>query len=113
MKAWAECVATGDFATGDEAGNVGIWAPGGKPSVPEKVLATAVTGLSFNPSGTRLAVTDTTGWLVIWDPAAAKALHRRKLPTAVKAMAFGPGEDVIALAAGRTVEVWWIPELIK
>jgi hypothetical protein len=113
VKAWAECVETGDFATGDEQGNVGIWSmAGGKPKL-TSVLATAVTGLSFSPSGARLAVTDATGWLVIFDPATGKALHRVKRPVAVKAVAFGPGDDMISLAFGRTVEVWSIPELIK
>ena len=87
-------------------------AKGGKPGV-TAVLSAPITGLSFNATGSRLAVTDGTGWLVIWDVAAAKAVHRVKRPTAVKAMAYGPTDDVILLAAGKTVEVWWLPELVK
>lgn len=113
VRAWAACIATGDFATGDDAGNVGIWSLTGDAPKVTSALATPVTGLSFSPSGARLAITDGTGWLVIWDPVAGKAIHRVKRPTAVKAMALGPGEDVIVLAAGRTVEVWWLPELVK
>lgn len=113
VKAWATCPATGDFATGDEQGSVGIWsAKGGKPAV-TTVLSAPITGLSFNATGSRVAVTDKSGWLVIWDVAAAKAVHRVKRPTAIRAMAYGPTDDVILLAAGKTVEVWWLPELVK
>lgn len=113
VRAWADTAATGDFATGDDAGNVGIWsAKGGKPTV-TSVLATPVTGLSFGPTGARLAVTDSTGWLVIWDVAAGRAIHRVKRATGLKAVALGPGDEFVALAFGRTVEVWWIPELVK
>lgn len=113
VRAWAECAATGAFATGDDAGTVGVWsAKGGKPAMAEKVLATGVTGLAFSASGSRLAVTDATGWLVILDPAANRAVHRIKRPTAVRAVAFGPSDDVVALAVGKTVEVWWVPKLL-
>ncbi|QJW96861.1 WD40 repeat domain-containing protein [Frigoriglobus tundricola] len=113
VKAWATCPATGDFATGDEQGHVGIWsAMGGKPTL-TSVLATPITGLSFNATGSRLVVTDTTGWLVIWDVSAAKALHRVKRPAAIRAMTAGPTDDVVLLAVGKTVEVWWVSELVK
>ena len=113
VKAWAACLATGDFATGDEQGSVGIWpAKGGKPVV-TPVLSAPITGLSFNATGSRVAVTDSSGWLVIWDVAAAKAVHRVKRPAAIRAMTYGPTDDVILLAAGKTVEVWWLPELVK
>lgn len=113
VRAWAECTATGDFATGDDLGFVGVWSlTGAKPKLRE-VLKTPLTGLSFSPSGARLAITDKTGWLVIWDAVAGRAVHRKKMPTAVQAVAFGPGDDVLSLAAGHTVEVWWLPELVK
>ena len=113
VKAWADCPKTGDFATGDDQGHV-VWWPnkGEKPTV-FSILAPPITALSFAPSGARLAVADTTGWLVIWDVAAGKALHRIKRPTPVKVMAFGPNDDVVILAAGKTVEVWSVPELAK
>jgi WD40 repeat protein len=113
VKAWATSIATSDFATGDDTGHLAIWpAKGGKPAL-TSVLSTPINGLSFNPTGTRLAITDSTGWLVIWDVATAKAIHRIKRPAGVKAMAYGPNDDVILLAAGKTVEVWWLPELLK
>jgi hypothetical protein len=115
VKAWATCVATGHFATADDKGHLAIWsAKGGKPAM-DSVLSTAITGLSFNPSGSRLVIADSTGWLVIWDVAAGKAIHRVKLSGGriVKAMAFGPGDDIILLASGKTVEVWTIAELIR
>ena len=113
VKAWAACPVTGDFATGDDQGHVGIWpAKGGKPTL-ASVLATPITGLSFNATGSRLAVTDTTGWLVIWDVPAAKAIYRVKRPTAIRAMTAGPTDDVVLLAASKTVEVWRVSELMK
>jgi hypothetical protein len=113
VKAWADSPSTGDFATGDDAGNVGIWgAKGGKPVV-SSVLATPVTNLSFGPGGTRLAVTDATGWLVIWDVREAKAVHRVKRATPLKAVALGPGDEFVTFAFGKTVEVWRIADLVK
>ncbi|MBM3983491.1 MAG: WD40 repeat domain-containing protein [Planctomycetes bacterium] len=112
VKAWARA-GTGDFATGDEQGNVGVWsAKGGKPTV-SSVLATPITALAFAPSGARLAVADGTGWLVIWDVATNKALHRVKRPAPVRAVAFGPADDVVILGARNTVEVWSVAELVK
>jgi hypothetical protein len=115
VKAWAACYATGDFATADDNGGLAVWpAKGGKPVFHGGVLSTPITSLSFNPTGSRLAITDTTGWVVIWDTAAAKAIHRIKArPTGIKAMAYGPNDDVILLASGKTVEVWSLPELLK
>ena len=114
VKAWASCPATGSFATGDEQGAVGIWsAKGGNPTVTPAVLSAPITGLSFNATGSRLILSDGSGWLVIWDVATAKAVHRVKRPVAIKAMAAGPTDDVILIAAGKTVEVWWLPELVK
>jgi hypothetical protein len=112
VKAWADCPGTGDFVTGDDQGHI-LWWPykGGKPTA-WSVLATPITALSFAPSGAWIAVADTTGWLVIWDVAAGKALHRIKRPTPIKVMAFAP-DDVLVLASGKTVEVWWLPELVK
>ncbi len=112
VKAWARAN-TGDFATGDEQGNLGVWsAKGGKPTV-GSVLVTPITGLSFAPSGARLLIADSTGWLVIWDVANGKALHRVKRPVPVKALAFGPTDDIVILAVGKTVEVWSVAELVK
>jgi DNA-directed RNA polymerase subunit RPC12/RpoP len=113
VKAWADCPGTGDFATGDDQGVVAWWPyKGGKPTV-APVLTAPITALAFAPSGAWLAVADATGWLVIWDVAAGKALHRKMRTPPVKAMAFGPNDDVLILAAGRTVEVWYVPELVK
>jgi WD40 repeat protein len=114
VKSWAECVSSGDFATGDDKGNVALWSnKGGKPTVWPVFDGAPVTGLSFNTSGTRLAITDNTGWLVIWDATTGKAIHRVKRPVMPRAIAFGPTDDVMILSAGRTVEVWSLPELVK
>jgi WD40 repeat protein len=75
--------------------------------------AAPITGLSFDPAGSRLAVADDTGRLVIWDVVAGKAVHRVQRPAPVKALAYGPGDNMLVLAAGRTAEVWWLPELLK
>ncbi len=114
VRAWADCPATGDFATGDDKGNVALWpGKGGPPTLWPVLNGAPVAGLSFNAAGSRLAATDNAGWLVIWDTAAGKALHRVKRPAPVKAMTYGPNNDVFILAAGKTVEVWWLPELVK
>lgn len=112
VRAWARAN-SGDFATGDEQGNLGLWsAKGGKPTV-GSVLVTPITGLSFAPSGARLLIADNSGWLVIWDVATGKARHRVKRPVPVKALAFGPADDVVILGTGKTVEVWSVAELAK
>jgi hypothetical protein len=114
VKAWATCSGNGDFATGDEKGHVALWSSkGGKPIMWQVFDGAPVTGLSFNTTGTRLAITDNTGWLVIWDAVVGKAIHRVKRPAQVKAMTYGPSDDYMILAAGKTVEVWWVPELVK
>lgn len=114
VKTWALYSSNGNFATGDEKGGVALWsARGGKPTLWPVFDGAPVTGLAFNATGSRLAITDNTGWLVIWDATAGKALHRVKRPAHVKAVTYGPTDDIMILAAGRTVEVWWVPELVK
>jgi WD40 repeat protein len=114
VRAWASCPATGGFATGDEKGNLALWPTGGGRPVLWPVFGAApITGLSFDPAGSRLAVADDTGRLVIWDVVAGKAVHRVQRPAPVKALAYGPGDNMLVLAAGRTAEVWWLPELLK
>lgn len=113
VRAWAES-ATGDFATGDEKGTVALWsAKGGKPTLWPVFDGTAVTGLSFNRSGSQLAITDNTGWLAIWDISAGRLRHRIKRPSPVRVIAFGPSDDLLLLAARRTVEVWSLPQWVK
>ena len=113
VRVWAEHLDCGDFATGDDQGNVGYWSfKATKPTV-TSVLTAPITGLAFNPSGGWLFVTDNTGWLVVWDVTTAKAIHRVKRSTAVKAIAFGPHDDIVIVAAGKTVEVWRLRELMK
>ncbi|MCI0699498.1 MAG: WD40 repeat domain-containing protein [Planctomycetia bacterium] len=113
VKVWAEYLDCGDFATGDERGNVGYWPfKSTKPKV-SSVFNTPITALSFSPSGAFLAVTDNTGWLAIWDVVAEKAVHRVKRPVAPKAIAFGPTDEVILISSSKTVEVWSVPALVK
>jgi hypothetical protein len=114
VRAWARCPATGGFATGDEKGNLALWPVGGGRPVLWPVFDGApITGLSFNPAGSRLATADDTGRLLIWDAVAGKAVHRVRRPAPVKALAYGPGDNFLILAAGRAAEVWWLPELLK
>jgi hypothetical protein len=114
VRAWAECPATGGFATGDEKGSFALWPlGGGRPVLWPVFDGATITGLSFNADGSRLVLADNTGWLVIWDAVAGKVVHRVKRPAPVKALAYGPGNNVVILAAGRTAEVWWLPVLLK
>jgi phage FluMu protein Com len=113
VKAWAECATTGNFATGDEKGNVAVWPyKSTKPSL-ASVFTTPITALSFSPSGASLAVADNSGWLAVWDIASAKVVSRVKRPTAIKAFTFGPTDDTLLLANGKTVELWTLSELLK
>lgn len=113
VRAWAASP-QGDFATGDEKGTVALWsARGGKPTLWPVFDGVAVTGLSFNRTGSLLAITDSTGWLAIWDISADRMRYRIKRPTVVRAITFGPSDDLLLLAARRTVEVWSLHELVK
>src|SRR5262249_30100001 len=89
VRAWAACGITGDFATADDHGTLAVWSSKADKTKVTSVFATPVTGLSFNTTGTRLLVTDSTGWVVIWDVAAGRAVHRVKRPVAAKASAYG------------------------
>jgi hypothetical protein len=112
VKAWAACAGTGDFATGDDKGTVLLWPYKGKP-VAEPVFTAPVTGMSFAPSGARLAATDASGALAIVEVPTGKVIQRKKFPAPVKALAFGPNEDTLTIAAGKAAEVWWLRELMK
>jgi WD40 repeat protein len=113
VRAWAECAESGDFATGDDQGNIGWWAFKAAKPLMYGVFAAPVTGLAFCPTGEWLAATDSTGWVAIWDVGTGKVIHRVKRPTAVKALAAGPYDDLLILASGKTVEVWWLPGFVK
>ena len=74
---------------------------------------TAVTQLSFGPSGTLLAVLDSAGVVRVWDLAAMRSILKVTRPKPVKAIAFGPTDDVLLLADGKAVDLWHLPELAK
>lgn len=114
VTAWAAC-ATGDFATGDDKGNVVFWyAKGGKPTVWPLFESAPVAALALNATGTRLLATDDTGWLVVWDTTTGKLAHpRAKRPAAVKALTFGPTNDLVVVSSGRAVQLWALAELMK
>jgi len=118
VRVWATSPATGDFATGDEKGMVGLWA--NKSMTPKVFTATsntgapvAITHLAFSPTGTYLAVSDSANVVWIWDLNLMRSILRVHRPTPVRALSFGPTEDLILLGNGKTVEMWHLNELAK
>jgi WD40 repeat protein len=112
VRAWA-AAGTGDFATGDDNGLVGVW--------PNKSLsprtfgdgAAAVTQLAFDGRGARLAVADADGELSVWDAGARERLFRVRRAAPVKAMTFGPTDHFLLIGDGKGVEVWSVAALAK
>jgi WD40 repeat protein len=113
VRAWAASPSTWDFATGDDAGVVGLWE--NKALAPKTFAAStaAIRHLSFGPSGAHLAVADAAGGVSVWDLSEGTSVLKVTRPTAVKALAFGPADDLLLLSDGKAVELWHIPELGK
>jgi hypothetical protein len=113
VRAWAASPSTWDFATGDDKGIVGLWA--NKSMTPKTFTAAsaAITHLSFSPSGSHLAILDSTGTVWVWDLFAMRSNLKATRPTPVKSLAFGTQDDLLLLSAGKGVEMWHIPELAK
>lgn len=118
VRVWAASPATGDFATGDAAGGVGLWA--NKSMTPKVFAATSsvaaggeIKHLAFSPSGALLAAADAANVVWVWHLATMKPVVQVTRPTTVRALAFGPTDDLILLGTGRTFELWHRPELAK
>jgi hypothetical protein len=112
VRAWAASPNGRDFATGDTAGFIGIWAGRSLTPILSRVGTAAVTHLSFSAWGNRLLVADAAGGLTVWDVAAGLPEFTARRPPS-PAAAFGPWDDVVLVADGKGVEVWWTAELAK
>jgi hypothetical protein len=118
VRACATSPSSGNFATGDDRGIVGLWA--NKSVTPKIFTATSSTGapvsitrLSFSPSGSYLAVSDSLNTIWVWNLVKMRTIVRTKRPEPVGAMCFGPHDDLLMLGNGKAVELWHMPELAK
>ncbi len=101
----------GDFATGDDDGFVGYWPNKTATITKFKTGGLAIKGLAFNPCGGEIAVVDASGWVSVWLPATGVKVFEVKQKRPIAAVAYGPHDDVLLLADGKGVDVWWLPEL--
>ncbi len=101
----------GDFATGGDDGFVGYWPNKTATITKFKTGGLAIKGLAFNPCGGEIAVVDASGWVSVWLPATGVKVFEVKQKRPVAAMAYGPHDDVLMLADGKGVDLWWLPEL--
>ncbi|QDU18164.1 WD40 repeat domain-containing protein [Urbifossiella limnaea] len=107
VRAWAVGPTWPDFATGDDAGVVGVWPAGGAAPFPLKVGSAAVRQLAFSPCGGELAVADAAGAVAVWNlPTRAKVFESFRLGERV--IAYGPRADVLMVSDGKGVELWWL-----
>lgn len=110
VRAWAAS-AGGDFATGDDAGFIGFWPEKSMKPTKFKAGAGAIRGLAFNPRRGELAAVDAAGWVSVWHPTSGTKLFAVKPKPLPRAVAYGPNEDLLMIADGKGVEVWWLPAL--
>lgn len=101
----------GDFATGGDDGFVGYWPNKTATITKFKTGGLAIKGLAFNPCGGEIAVVDASGWVSVWLPATGVKVFEVKQKRPISAVAYGPHDDVLMLADGKGVELWWLPEL--
>ena len=100
VTAWADAAGTWDFATGDAAGVVGVWA--NKSMVPTTFkTGGAVAGLALSYFGTHVAVLSGDG-ATVWTTTGERVAG---VPGATKAAAFGPTDDLLLMADGKGVHV--------
>lgn len=112
VRAWAVSP-WGDFVTGDDDGSVGYWPNKTTAITMFKTGGVAIKGLAFNPCGGEIAVVDASGWVSVWHPATGTKAFEVKQKRPVAAVAYGPYEDILMIADGKGVEVWWIPEIVE
>jgi hypothetical protein len=110
VRAWAESP-WGDFATGDDQGVFGIWLNRSATPMTLRAGRAAISHLAFNPCGGELAVADAAGGLSVWSVNSGKKDFEVKRRGPITALAYGPQEDLLLIADGKGVEVWWLPEL--
>ena len=111
VRAWAVGPVWPDFATGDDSGVVGYWPDKTTTPVTFSTGKAAVTHLAFSQCGGDLVVTDAAGGLSMWGlPNRTKEFALTR-PRPIGAVVFGPGDDILFVADGKGVEVWWLPEL--
>ncbi|HXD88466.1 MAG TPA: hypothetical protein VN641_18395 [Urbifossiella sp.] len=102
-----------DFATGDDDGYVGYWPREAKGISKFRTGTAPIKGLSFNECGGELAVLDATGRISVWDPVDRKLQFEVKPKGRVAAAAYGPRDDLLMIADGKGVQIWWVPELAE
>ncbi|HEY2909086.1 MAG TPA: WD40 repeat domain-containing protein [Gemmataceae bacterium] len=102
-----------DFATGDDDGYVGYWPREAKGISKFRTGTAPIKGLSFNECGGELAVLDATGRVSVWDPVDRKQHFEVKPKGRVAAVAYGPRDDLLMIADGKGVQIWWVPELAE
>jgi hypothetical protein len=111
VRAWT--VNGADFATGDESGGFGYWAKRATTPVMYWNGTAPITHLAFASWGLDLVVADAAGGLSVWDLARGKRAFEVRRPAPVAAVSFGPSDDLVLIADGKGVEVWWTRELAK
>ncbi len=119
VRAWAASPSNWDFATGDDKGMVGLWE--NKATTPRIFTAAkgadgtavGITQLVFSPLATHLAILDSAGVVWVWNLGEMRAIVRTKRPDPIKMIAFGPNDDLLILAASKSIEMWHVPELAK
>ena len=107
VRAWAVGPTWPDFATGDDAGVVGVWPAGGAAPYPLRVGSAAVRQLAFGPCGGELAAADAAGVITVWNLPAREKVFEAKRP-APPAIAYAPRADVLLVSDGKGVELWWL-----
>jgi hypothetical protein len=110
VRAW-ERGPNGELAFGDDDGFVGILSKSGRWKK-FRTGGVAVRTIAFNPCGGEVAVLDDSGWVSLWDPETGTKLLELRQRQPVNAIAYGPRDDILMLADGAGVDVWWRPELL-
>jgi hypothetical protein len=111
VRAWASNGT--DFATGDDKGMIGYWPAKAAEPVMLWNSTFPVTHFAFASWGRDVAVADAAGGLSVWNPGAKRREFEVKRPAPVSVLSYGPSDDLLLLADGKGVEVWWIQALVK
>lgn len=109
VRAW-ELAPNGDLFFGDDNGVVGYLPNRTQRIWTFRTGGVAVRGISVNPCGGELAVLDASGWVSLWTPQGEKLLEVKQ-KRKISAVCYAQREDMLLRADGRSVELWWLPEL--